>query len=239
MKNDVPYNRLANIFSLVNLILGFLSVISSFKSQFFIASWAILLSVFFDGLDGQLARMNHHSNQFGRELDSLADLVSFGVAPSVLGYTLIYEKSHFWVVGVLSIYLICAVLRLARYNLTPKEELSNCFVGLPVTMSGGILGFLILLYLNSVQYFPKYGFLFLMLGLSFLMISKIKYPNLNSVRMILCRSIPAVFVSLAGLLLVLFVSYWITGGFSFSLIMAILFIIYLIFSPFVVKLLGL
>jgi CDP-diacylglycerol--serine O-phosphatidyltransferase len=233
------YNHLANIFSLVNLILGFISVIFSFKSQFFMASWAIVLSVFFDGLDGQLARMNSRPNQFGRELDSLADLVSFGIAPLVLGYALIYGRFHPWAVGVLSVYLICAVLRLARYNLTPKEELSNCFIGLPVTMSGGILVFFILLYLQSVQYFPKYGFLFLLLGLSFLMISKIKYPNLNSVRMILCRSIPAIFASFAGLLLVLFASYWIAGGLSFPLIMAILFIIYLIFSPFVVKLLGL
>jgi len=79
-------NYLANFLTVLSLFFGFLSIIFSLESHFTFASWAIILSVIFDGLDGQVARKNPVPSEFGKELDSLADVVSFGIAPSILGY---------------------------------------------------------------------------------------------------------------------------------------------------------
>jgi len=122
-------NYLANFLTVLSLFFGFLSIIFSLESHFTFASWAIILSVIFDGLDGQVARKNPVPSEFGKELDSLADVVSFGIAPSILGYIFIYRTFYFWATLALFIYLFCSVMRLAKYNITPKDKLADYFYG--------------------------------------------------------------------------------------------------------------
>lgn len=229
-------NHLANFLTSLSLISGFASIIFSLESHFTFASWAIILSVVLDGLDGQVAKKNPVPSEFGKELDSLVDVVSFGVAPSILGYIFVYRDFYIWAAAVLFIYLFCSVLRLAKYNITPKEKLTNYFYGLPTTVSGGILASFILIYRRYTQLPPPIIFLLLAIAMALLMVSKIKYINLDGVKSIFKKSIFPALVTIFIVFSVLFVFYFITAVFLPELIIFSLFIIYLIFSPFMVKL---
>lgn len=227
-------NLLANFLTSLSLAFGFISIIFSLEGQFTFASWAIILSVIFDGLDGQVARKNPIPSQFGKELDSLVDVVSFGIAPSVLGYIFIYRDFYFWATLALFIYLFSSVMRLAKYNITPKEKLANYFYGLPTTVSGGILASFILIYrkgkdLSPLPPFIPSVFLVLVLLLSFLMVSRVRYLNLDGLKDLLGRKIKLTIFVLVALLIIAAFSKK-AGTITFSL-----FLFYLLFSPFVVK----
>ncbi len=226
--------RLANFLTISSLFFGFISIIFSLENHFTFASWSIIFSVIFDGLDGQIARNNPVPSEFGKELDSLVDVVSFGIAPSVLGYIFIYRHFSFWATLALFIYLFCVVMRLARYNITPHEQLVSYFYGLPTTVSGGLLASFILIYrkgkdVSPLPPFIPMIFLFLVLLLSYLMVSRVRYLNLDGLKETVGRRLmPAI------LILVVFVA----AAISFKkagTIMFILFLIYLLFSPVVVK----
>lgn len=217
-------NYLANFLTILSLICGFVSIIFSLESHFTFASWAIILSVIFDGLDGQIARRNPVPSEFGKELDSLVDVVSFGIAPSVLGYIFVYRDFYFWATLSLFIYLFCSVMRLAKYNITPKEALVNYFWGLPTTASGGTLASFILIYRKYTQLPPPRLFLLLVLLLAFLMLSRVRYLNLDGLKQALGNK----------LLLILAVGL-ISAVFFPEITIFTLFSIYLIFSPFVVR----
>lgn len=227
-------NNLANFLTILSLVCGFISLIFSLENHFTFASWAIILSVFFDGLDGQIARKNPVPSEFGKELDSLVDVVSFGIAPSLLGYIFVYQE-HFslWITAALFGYLLCSILRLAKYNITPKEEMEKYFYGLPTTVSGGILASFILIFRKKgeieLPYFMPYVFLFLVLALAFLMISKIKYLNLDGLEQLFAKRLKITIFVLA-ILVTLAVIFRKTGTFTF-----LLFLIYLLFAPFVVR----
>lgn len=231
-------NYLANFLSSLSLFCGFISVIFSLESHFTYASWAIILSVIFDGLDGQIARMNSTPSEFGKELDSLVDVVSFGIAPSLLGYIFVYHIFYPWAILALFIYLICSVMRLAKYNITPNEKLTDYFYGLPTTASGGLLASFILIYRRYTQSPPSVLFLLVVLLLSFLMISKIKYPNLDSLKKLLSKNIFLVLATASILIVALATFYLITSVFLPELGVFILFVIYLLFSPFTIKLIN-
>jgi len=226
-------NQLANFLSVLSLSCGFASIIFSLEGHFTFASWAIILSVIFDGLDGQIARRNPTPSEFGKELDSLVDVVSFGIAPSILGYIFVYR--HFYLLATLAlfIYLFCSVFRLAKYNITPKEKLTDYFYGLPTTVSGGILAsFILMLRKKEVALLPSFVpavFMFLVLLVSFLMVSRIKYLNLDGLKQLLGKKIkPVILVLIILLILDVFLRRAGIGLFM-------LFLIYLLFSPFVVK----
>lgn len=228
-------NFLANILTGVSLLFGFISTIFSLEQHFTFASWAILLSVVFDGLDGQIARRNPIPSEFGKELDSLVDVISFGIAPSILGYIFVYRHFHFYITSVLFIYLVCSIMRLAKFNITPKDKLINYFYGLPTTASGGLLASFILIYRRYTQSAPPVIFLFMALLVSFLMVSKIKYPNLNALIQLLRKNKLLVLAIILILLTVLIIFLLITSMFLPEITIFALFIMYLIFSPFVVK----
>lgn len=225
-------NYLANFLTGLSLISGFASIIFSLERHFTFASWAIILSVIFDGLDGQVARMNPVPSEFGKELDSLVDVVSFGIAPAILGYIFIYHSFYLWVAIVLFIYLVCCVFRLARYNITSKEEMINCFIGLPTNISGGILASFILVYRKYEQLPPPPVLsLFLVFILAFLMVSKVKYPNLEYFKKNFKKSVPVVSGIIFIIFIVSFLFYRITSVFLPELSVLTIFSIYLIFSP--------
>jgi CDP-diacylglycerol--serine O-phosphatidyltransferase len=121
-----------NFFTSLNIFCGFLAIINVFDGKVVTASWLIFLAAVFDLLDGQLARLTKSGSDFGIEYDSLADVVSFGVAPSVL-----YYKAYFESMGILGIIisffpLLFGSVRLARFNITFGGKEKTKFVGLPI-----------------------------------------------------------------------------------------------------------
>lgn len=217
---DNIMNYLANFITGLSLACGFVSIIFSLESHFTLACWAIILSVIFDGLDGQVARMNPVSSEFGKELDSLADVVSFGVAPTILGYIFVYRNFYLWAVLALFIYLVCSVLRLARYNVTSKEKLVNYFYGLPITVSGAMVASFILIYRKYIRLPPPEIFLLLVLSLAFLMVSKVKYLNLDGLKQLLQGKKLIFFISPALLGLIILPQVTIFALFAGYLILA-------------------
>ncbi|MFA4842252.1 MAG: CDP-diacylglycerol--serine O-phosphatidyltransferase [Candidatus Omnitrophota bacterium] len=226
-------NQLANFLTILSLTGGFFSIILSLENHFTFACWAIILSVIFDGIDGQLARRNPAPSEFGKELDSLVDVISFGIAPSILGYIFIYREFHFWATIALFVYLLCSVLRLAKYNITSKQTLANYFYGLPTTVSGGVLSSFVLIYRKQGgELLPAYVpllFVVLVLALAWLMVSRVRYMNLDGIKEILGKNkfIIIVFLVIALVEAAIFKKVGIT--------VFLLFLIYLIFSPVVVK----
>ncbi|MEW6101237.1 MAG: CDP-diacylglycerol--serine O-phosphatidyltransferase [Candidatus Omnitrophota bacterium] len=217
--------NLINLFTAISLASAFISIIFSLESHFTFACWAIIISVIIDGLDGQLARRYSLTSEFGKELDSLVDVVAFGVAPSILGYIFVYRHFHLYAILSLFIYLSCSVMRLAKYNITPKENLKVFFYGLPTTVSGGVLASFILIYRKYTQLPPPALFLIMVLCLSFLMVSRIRYLNLDGIKQVLKKKIVLFLIIPFALILIAFPE---TSIFS-------LFLIYLIFSPFLVR----
>ncbi|MCM8770537.1 MAG: CDP-alcohol phosphatidyltransferase family protein [Candidatus Omnitrophica bacterium] len=224
---------LANILSFLSLACAFGSIIFSLEEHFTFASWAIIFSVIIDGLDGQIAKRYKLTSEFGRELDSLVDVIAFGIAPSVLGYIFIYRDFYLSASLTLFVYLFCSVFRLAKYNVTPKTKLVNYFYGLPTTVSGGVLASFILIYRKklgvSVPYYFQLAFIALVLALAFLMISRVRYLNLDGIKQIFGKKLKLIFVFLF-ILFVLAAFFRKIGITTF-----LLFYLYLIFSPYLVR----
>lgn len=217
-------NSLANIFSGLSLVSGFAAIIFSLERHFTYAAWAIIISIIFDGLDGQIARIKPPVSDFGKELDSLVDVVSFGIAPSVLGYIFVYKNFYLLATLALFIYLLCSILRLAKYNITAKDRLANYFYGLPTTVSGGVLASFILINRKYAQPPSRAVFLLIALFLAFLMLSKIRYPNLDGLKQVFAKK-----------LLPFCVIFFAVFIFIPEIAVFAIFLIYLLFSPFMVK----
>ena len=205
---------LPNLMTACNLACGFLAVLMIFKGQIEVQKasgdgviaakeyyeisrqyyqYAILLifgSCLFDLLDGRLARLGGQESPFGQEFDSLADIISFGMAPAMLmSRAVLFQLGTIgWSIAL--IYLICGAMRLARFNclasLPKKPGDKNDFRGIPIPMAAGFIAsltFLIIdLYKNDHEVGVwKYVLATVMLGISWLMISDVRYPSFKSV----------------------------------------------------------
>ncbi|MCF6284602.1 MAG: CDP-diacylglycerol--serine O-phosphatidyltransferase [Candidatus Hydrogenedentes bacterium] len=153
-----PINVLASVMTTMNLYCGIASIFASIGSEFEKAAVFILVGIIFDTLDGAVARITKSTSDFGKELDSLCDIVTFGVAPGVLVFcsylpdsvTLhqVLTDNQESIIGrtgsyMAIVYIICAALRLARFN-TFQAERSDYFTGLPSPAAGGLLASFIL-----------------------------------------------------------------------------------------------
>lgn len=167
-KNAVP-----NIFTLSNLAFGVLSLIMTFQGDYKMASLFILIAGLIDRYDGRVARFLDVSSEIGKELDSLADLVSFGVAPSILVFNL-YNFSELGLLGylLLLIFPMSGAYRLARYNITSFDGL---FTGVPITAAGSFLALYSLLTMDRVAQ-PILPII-LVVMFSYLMISKLRFKK--------------------------------------------------------------
>ena len=162
--------------------------ISFFNQTYFhLAIWLILTACFFDVLDGRLARLGGHESEFGREFESLADVISFGVAPALLLYKIVLQDfaPYGWIVAFL--YLLCGALRLARFNCISAKPggADKDFRGFPIPAAAGVISSVTLFILwweNKDRDLGnwKYLLLALMIFLSFMMFSKFKDPSFKA-----------------------------------------------------------
>ena len=134
---------LPSVLTTFGMFAGFYSIISSINGDFTIAAISILIAMFWDTLDGRVARLTNTQSAFGAEYDSLADLVSFGLAPALLVYQwTLYELGRFgWLAAF--VYLACAALRLARFNTQVGITDKRYFQGLPSPAAAGVIASMI------------------------------------------------------------------------------------------------
>jgi CDP-diacylglycerol--serine O-phosphatidyltransferase len=220
-----------------NIIAGFVARFQIFQwpagevaAHAHYANWAILAACVFDVLDGRVARLGGQESPFGRELDSLADIVSFGVAPALLVHDIVLS-SITWPTGmgllIAIAYLVCGAVRLARFNcLAAMDEHSSSksFRGCPIPAAAGVISSITLLLLwleeGNKEIGPwKYGLVVLMVLLSFLMVSDIEYPSFKSVNWRTRRPLPWVIVSILVIVFSMFNWQWTPAVFFVSYLM--------------------
>jgi CDP-diacylglycerol--serine O-phosphatidyltransferase len=199
---------------------------------FHTAIWFILGAFVFDFLDGRLARLGGHESAFGREFDSLADIVSFGVAPALLVYRIVLQefRTACWIIAL--IYLVCGALRLARFNTASanhEKEASNGgknFTGFPIPAAAGLIASITLFLLwlaEGEHHLGRWKFVLppLLLFLSFMMFSRLEYPSLKAINWKTKKSIPR--------FLVIFVVLIFTAM-NYEWMPAVLFLAYLLYG---------
>ncbi len=168
---------LPNLITAAGIFAGFFVIVSTIDGDYNKAAWFILLAAIFDGLDGKVARLTGTTSKFGVELDSLADVISFGVAPAVLLYD--WALRPFGKLGWLAAFLfvICGALRLARFNVQVTTVESRRFVGLPIPAAACIVATCVLLFyqLGGTGTIRMVSMVFLVFLLAFLMISNVPY----------------------------------------------------------------
>lgn len=169
---------LPTLFTVGNLFCGYLSIWGSIRGTFETAAYLIIVAAVLDALDGRIARLTNSASEFGEEYDSLADLVSFGVAPAVLAYS--WGLSDFsrlgWLVSFL--FVVCGSMRLARFNIQTHIVDKKYFIGLPIPAAAATVSALVLATPEPlVDRVWMAGFLGLTFILSYLMISTIRYRS--------------------------------------------------------------
>lgn len=215
---------LPNLMTACNLACGFFAVLMIFRALVDVGNvqlpekeyyaqvkhyyeYAILLifgSCLFDLLDGRLARLGGQESPFGREFDSLADIISFGMAPAMLlSKAVLFPLGNIgW--GIALVYLVCGAMRLARFNclaLLPKKPgASTDFRGLPIPMAAGFIASITVLLIDFYQNdhelgLWKYILAGAMLGLSLLMISDVRYPSFKKVDWRTRGTLPAIVIA--------------------------------------------
>lgn len=170
---------LPNIFTSLNFFCGFYSIVSSINGNFIAAATAIIIACLFDGMDGKIARATNTTSKFGLEYDSLADLVSFGLAPGLMVY--LWALRPFGKIAWLAAFLfaICGALRLARFNTQAATAGSDYFTGLPIPSAAGMVSVTVLFYNRfgiTANILPELIIVMLYV-LAFLMVSTFKYPS--------------------------------------------------------------
>lgn len=168
------------VFTVGNMFCGFASILSSFDGETVFAAWMIILAGFFDALDGKIARFSGSASRFGVELDSFADVISFGIAPAMLFYNLgVYPTGKWgWIPGF--VFVICGAFRLARFNIQQTklgEKLP--YMGLPIP-TAAITLVSYTLFCSEVWgrlRYPK-ALITMIIAFSGLMVSEIEYETL-------------------------------------------------------------
>lgn len=162
-------NHLANAITIGNILSGFISIIFTLREDYTNAALAIFAALLFDGLDGRVARFLDNASDFGRELDSLSDVVSFGVAPALLVYSTALSSVGLLGSAAAASLVVAGAIRLARFNILKGLKY---FLGLPIPVAGV---FLSLLVYTETRIAPK-TLAVLVIIIAYLMISKVKYP---------------------------------------------------------------
>jgi len=224
MKGSIK--SLPSLFTCLNLLFGFAALIRAAENDFITAGWLIIIAVLCDGMDGKLARWTGTDSIYGFEMDSLADLVSFGAAPAFLVYTA--SLKAFGIPGFLVafLYLLAGVYRLARFNVLQAGDRSKGYLGLPIPVSGMTVAAFALFRVQMVQPVHDGILVFILAALSVLMISTVPYDwpilqfhstvylKMKSVFILLCVAAMAIFPNwclfpILGLYILLGIGEWI------------------------------
>ncbi len=166
-----------NLLTSASVFSGVYSIINSINHEYKTAAWLIFIALIFDGLDGRVARLTNSCSRFGLEYDSLADIVSFGMAPAVLLYQ--FAAHDYGRVGIVAtaLYVIFGAIRLARFNITSQDIEPSVFIGVPIPTAAVFVSLLTL-------FFQKYNFdnsgivlISASIVVALLMVSNIRYPS--------------------------------------------------------------
>ncbi|MDR2967687.1 MAG: archaetidylserine synthase [Methanobacteriaceae archaeon] len=214
---------LPDVISLLNLSFGFLAILVAFNGNVNLSSVLIIISIVFDSIDGWVARKIGRNDEydFGKNIDSLSDVVSFGIAPGVLLYSI--GNSHppeiSLFVPIVSLFMvICGVLRLTRFNVICNKVDYDGFIGLPIPTIAILLSTFVL-----SGFFNIYICLVLMIVTGLLMISNVKYPKFDNIKIIS-------FGALLILLIIIFYLLNLAGLNIFATILFALTVIYVVIN---------
>jgi len=194
-----------NLFTAINMFCGFLSILSASEGNYNYAAWLIFIAATFDALDGMVARLTNSTSELGVELDSLSDIVSFGAAPSFLLYKTYFYSMDTWGVIISALPLIAGGFRLARFNIQLVGFSKSFFLGLPIPSSALTIASFMLAFYNDGYPKPISDFITpMILVLSFLMVSNIRYETLPKISLVSIKEKPFhfIFLILAVLLVV-------------------------------------
>ncbi|HEX6313512.1 MAG TPA: CDP-diacylglycerol--serine O-phosphatidyltransferase, partial [Gemmatimonadaceae bacterium] len=176
-----PIILLPNGFTLLNLFLGIFAIVTASRGNYATAATYIVLGGVSDAIDGRVARATRTGSRFGAELDSLVDAITFGVAPSMLMFFAVFNQ-HGWEWVFCFFFTMCVVIRLARFNVEQAGRAKTHFNGLPSPMAGMTLATYywfreVSLYQSTLLVDLPWPVMlrFIMVGLSFLMISNVRY----------------------------------------------------------------
>jgi len=170
------------ILTLGNCASGIIAIVNIFDARYESAAWFILLGMLFDGFDGRVARLIGEASNFGAQLDSLCDVITFGIAPAFLVLGVCKNQNIFgieeptkFLIAVNIFFIICTVLRLARFNVEnhPDEKYHTSFVGLPSPGAGGLISAIVIYGTTKTSLVPFLPFITFILA--FLMVSRINY----------------------------------------------------------------
>ncbi|MCE7933354.1 MAG: CDP-diacylglycerol--serine O-phosphatidyltransferase [Chlorobi bacterium CHB2] len=180
----VTRSVIPSLFTSMNLFSGFFAMVKSTEGEFMAAAWLIVLAGVFDALDGAMARLTKSSSEFGVELDSLADVVSFGAAPAFMLYMAFFHKWETTGVLLAALPAICGAIRLARFNVQLTGFDKDYFMGLPIPSAAvTLISYLVFFHLPADSYFPPgaikdEAMAVLTVGISLLMVSTIRYDTI-------------------------------------------------------------
>lgn len=194
MRTLMRFNKksIPNMFTLGNLFCGFLSIGFAADGQFNNAAILILIGMMLDSMDGRVARMLRAESPFGKELDSLADIVTFGVAPSFLVYYTYFFQFGLLGFAVAGLFPLFGAYRLARFNVSTSSS-NDYFIGVPITAAGGILAILTLF----GETIPNIITTVIFTALCFLMVSRIRIPSFKEIPLPKYGTIVTVFLGAA------------------------------------------
>ena len=217
--NIQSFIAISDAISLLNMSSGFLSIICSINSYFELSAILMIIAIMLDSTDGWVARKTNRNDSlgFGKNIDSLSDVVSFGVAPAVFIYTSINTTSiplQIIVILVSLLIVVCGVLRLTRYNVIADHIKTSGFIGFPIP---GMSFIVATLYLSGL--YNIYLALILSAIVAILMISNVKYPKFDNIPIIaisciliilIILPIPTVLfnINIPALILLLFCLYY-------------------------------
>ena len=173
MKAMIP-----NLCTAANLFFGMLSILATYEGDYFFASIYILLALVADGLDGRIARALGVASEFGKEMDSLCDLGSFGIAPAFLAYSFCLNNFGYIGKAAAVIFALCGMWRLARFNVS-TDVVHGFFMGLAIPAGGCIVATTTLLF-TALNIQPEnFGLIYpiTIIIIGYLMVSHVHYPN--------------------------------------------------------------
>lgn len=184
VRKPLPRVVVPSFFTLMNLFSGFVAIIQIHEGKLEYGAWLIIFAGLFDALDGFMARLANATSSFGIELDSLSDIVSFGVAPGFLLFTFSFYQLSTAGVIISTLPAVCGAVRLARFNVEAKEVVLDYFRGLPIPAQASMIVAFFLTFKSELFLFGdfKYGVNSILIPmvvlLSFLMVSTVPFDKI-------------------------------------------------------------